>query len=205
MPVIALTLIPSLLHWPVMLTPVHIVLLELLIDPACSIVFEAEPEADDIMRRPPRALASSPFAASNIGVAVVQGIGAAVLLLVGYGSMLALGIDAAHSRTAVFITLIIGLFALILANRHPDHSLTAHSGMRNRWLPRMFVGIVLVLMLAIGVPYLREVMSLELPTLVSLAGAAILLVLTFFWLEGLRLALHAGKRSMKSSPARENP
>jgi Ca2+-transporting ATPase len=53
MPIIALTLVPSLLHWPVMLMPVHIVLLELLIDPACSIVFEAEPEADDIMQRPP--------------------------------------------------------------------------------------------------------------------------------------------------------
>src|SRR5690606_23031401 len=45
-PIIALALVPTLLHWPVLLLPVHIVLLELLIDPACSIVFEAEPEVE---------------------------------------------------------------------------------------------------------------------------------------------------------------
>jgi magnesium-transporting ATPase (P-type) len=54
MPIIALALVPTLLHWPVLLLPVHIVLLELLIDPACSIVFEAEPEDSDTMERPPR-------------------------------------------------------------------------------------------------------------------------------------------------------
>ena len=204
MPIIALTLVPSLLHWPVILMPVHIVLLELLIDPSCSIVFEAEPEADDIMQRPPRALTASPFAARNIGVAVVQGIGAAVLLLIGYGSMLGLGIDSTQSRTAVFIALIIGLFALILANRHPDHPLTSHGGLRNRWLRPMFVGIVLVLTLAIGVPYLRDVMGLALPTLGSLAGAAILLVLTFLWLEALRLALRVLARPNPTSLARES-
>jgi Ca2+-transporting ATPase len=185
--------------------PVHIVLLELLIDPACSIVFEAEPESADIMHRPPRPADSSPFAVGNIVVAVVQGIGAAVLLLVGYGVMLGLGIDAMQSRTAVFGALVIGLFALILANRDPAHALMAHGGMGNRWLRLMFVGIVLVLALATGVPYLREVMGLALPTLASLTGTAILLVLTFFWLEGLRLALHAFGQRKRPAPARENP
>ena len=205
MPIIALTLVPSLLHWPVMLMPVHIVLLELLIDPACSIVFEAEPEADDIMQRPPRALASSPFAAGNIGVAVVQGIGTALILLAGYGCMLGLGVDAAHSRTATFIALIISLFALILANRHPDHALMANGGRRNRWVRRMFAAILLLLALAIGVPFLREVMGLVTPTLADLLGAAIVFVLTFLWLEGLRLALHLFVRSTPSPLARENP
>uniref|UniRef100_UPI0037CA77AB cation-translocating P-type ATPase n=1 Tax=Polaromonas sp. TaxID=1869339 RepID=UPI0037CA77AB len=62
-PIIALALVPTLLHWPVLLLPVHIVLLELLIDPACSIVFEAEPEGSDLMARPPRPVSDSPFAA----------------------------------------------------------------------------------------------------------------------------------------------
>ena len=205
MPIIALTLIPSLLHWPVMLMPVHIVLLELLIDPACSIVFEAEPEADDIMQRPPRALASSPFAAGNIGIAVVQGIGTALVLLAGYGGMLGLGVDAAHSRTATFIALIISLFALILANRHPQHALMARGGRRNLWVRRMFAAILLLLALAIGVPFLREVMGLVVPTLADLLGAAIVFMLTFLWLEGLRLALRLFVHSTPSTLARENP
>jgi Ca2+-transporting ATPase len=50
LPIVALALAPTLLHWPALLLPVHIVLMELLIDPACSIVFEAEPEAPGIMR-----------------------------------------------------------------------------------------------------------------------------------------------------------
>ncbi len=197
MPIIALTLVPSLLHWPVLLMPVHIVLLELLIDPSCSIVFEAEPEADGIMQRPPRALAASPFAAGNIGVAVVQGIGAAVLMLIGYGSMLGLGMDAEHSRAAVFISLILALFALVLANRHPDRALLSPGTARNRWLRPMFLGVLLVLGLSIGVPYLRAVMGLALPTVSSLAGAVILIVLIFLWLEGLRLALARRPRGQR--------
>ncbi|KRG44105.1 ATPase [Stenotrophomonas pictorum JCM 9942] len=199
MPIIALTLVPSLLHWPVMLMPVHIVLLELLIDPSCSIVFEAEPEADGVMQRPPRALAESPFAAGNIAVAIVQGIGAAMVLLAGYGSILSAGIDVTHGRTAVFIALIFGLFALVLANRHPDHSLVARGHMRNRWLRPMFLGVVLLLTLAISVPYLRHIMGLSMPTPVIVAGAAIMLALTFIWLEGLRLALRLSAR-LKATP-----
>ncbi len=64
---ILLTLVPALLHWPALLLPVHIVLLELLIDPACSIVFEAEREAPDLMTRPPRPRHASPFALDNLG------------------------------------------------------------------------------------------------------------------------------------------
>lgn len=205
MPIIALTLIPSLLHWPVLLMPVHIVLLELLIDPACSIVFEAEPEADDVMRRPPRRLESSPFSGRNILVAVVQGLGVATVLLIGYGGMLRIGIDSAHARTTVFASLVIGLFALILANRDMTHSLISRSGLRNHWMPRMFAGIVLTLVLAVSVPYLRNVMGLATPDLASLMGLVVLLVLIFLWLEGLRLAVRASGSFNSSNPGRGNP
>ncbi len=81
LPIVALALAPTLLHWPALLLPVHIVLMELLIDPACSIVFEAEPEAPDIMQRPPRAVADSPFALRALWPALLQGAGVAALLL----------------------------------------------------------------------------------------------------------------------------
>ena len=66
-PIIALALVPALLPWPVLLLPVHIVLLELLIDPACSIVFEAEQESPGLMQRPPRPLSDSPFGWDHLG------------------------------------------------------------------------------------------------------------------------------------------
>ena len=81
MPIVALVLVPSLLHWPALLLPVHIVLMELVIDPACSIVFEAEPEAFDIMERPPRPVMDSPFALRALWLPLLQGCGIAALLL----------------------------------------------------------------------------------------------------------------------------
>ena len=80
-PIIALALAPTLLHWPaLLLLPVHIVLMELLIDPACSIVFEAEPGARH-HAAPARAVADSPFALRALWPALLQGAGVAALLL----------------------------------------------------------------------------------------------------------------------------
>ena len=53
-PIVGLSLLPVLLKWPLVLFPVHIVFLELIIDPACTLVFEAEREEADVMQRPPR-------------------------------------------------------------------------------------------------------------------------------------------------------
>lgn len=53
-PIAGLALVPVLLKWPLVLLPVHIVFLELIIDPACSVAFEAEAEEANVMRRPPR-------------------------------------------------------------------------------------------------------------------------------------------------------
>ena len=189
MPIIALALVPALLHWPVLLMPVHIVLLELLIDPACSIVFEAEPEADGIMSRPPRARTSSPFARANLEHGVIQGLGFAAILLCGYGWMLDRGMSAVQARTGVFIALVIGLFLLVLANRNLSRSLLARMG--NPWLPRMFGGVAAMLVVVIGVSFFRGVMALTLPDTTALAWAAAMLLATVGWLEGWR---HVARR-----------
>jgi P-type Ca2+ transporter type 2C len=182
MPIIALALVPALLHWPVLLMPVHIVLLELLIDPACSIVFEAEPEAGDIMSRPPRARTSSPFARANLEHGVVQGLGFAIILLCGYGGMLGHGASAVQARGAVFIALVIGLLLLILANRSLSRPLLARMG--NPWLLHMFGGIAAMLAVVIGVPFFRRVMALAPPDGEALAWIAAMLLASVAWLEG---------------------
>ena len=203
-PIIALTLIPPLLHWPVLLMPVHIVLLELLIDPACSILFEAEPESADIMQRPPRPLDASPFAWPNLVIAVVQGLGFAGVLLLGFYGLLLGGVGPEQGRTAVFIALVAGLFVLILANRDPAHALVASQAGRNRWLPRMFAANVLILLLAIGLPYFRAIMGLAAPGLAALAGLSGMLALTFLWLEGLRLGVRGFAARRQVLPGRSD-
>ncbi|GAA0258256.1 hypothetical protein GCM10009126_24400 [Rhodanobacter caeni] len=183
MPIIALALVPTLLHWPVLLMPVHIVLLELVIDPACSVVFEAEPADEGIMRRPPRAPSDSPFAAANLRYAVIQGLGFAGILLLGFGLLTGWGVEAAHSRSAVFIALIVGLFLLTLANRDLAHPALARQRARNPWLPRMFGGVAAMLAVVIGLPFFRHVMGLSLPNASLLLASGGMLLAALAWLE----------------------
>ncbi|MGN2254244.1 cation-translocating P-type ATPase [Frateuria sp. GZRe12] len=188
MPIIALALVPALLHWPVLLMPVHIVLLELLIDPACSIVFEAEPEAGDVMTRPPRAEGESPFAARRLGRAVLQGLGVATVLLLGFGWLLHEGVNAAQARGAVFAALLGSLFLLILANRHPARAVLARSAARNRWIGRLGGALLLMLVAAFGVPFLRAVMDLALPGAMAAGAMLAMLAGALAWLEAQRRA-----------------
>jgi Ca2+-transporting ATPase len=197
MPIIVLALVPTLLHWPVLLMPVHIVLLELLIDPACSIVFEAEPESAGIMTRAPRARGESPFASANLQYAVIQGLGFALILLAGYGLLLQQGGDPSKNRTAVFAALVLGLFLLTLANRDLSHSLFARRTAGNPWLLRMFGGLTTMLMVAIGVPFFRHVMGLAVPDPSGLAFVSAMLAASIAWFEVLRrTARQVRKRSL---------
>src|SRR5690606_25183717 len=132
------------------------------------IVFEAEPADDDIMQGPPRAPSDSPFAAANLRHAVIQGLGFAGILLLGYGLLLGQNLDATQSRSAVFIALVIGLFLLTLANRDLTHPALARHPAKNPWLARMFGAVALMLSVVIGVPFLRGVMSLAVPAPLSL-------------------------------------
>jgi Ca2+-transporting ATPase len=198
MPIIALALVPTLLHWPVLLMPVHIVLLELVIDPACSVVFEAEPADEGIMRRPPRAPSDSPFAAANLRYAVIQGLGVAAILLLGYGVLVGQGLDAAQGRGAVFIALVLGLFLLTLANRDASRPALARTPAKNPWLPRMFGGVALMLAIVIGVPFFRGVMGLALPNAPTLLASIGMLLAAIAWLELLR---HTARITRRAPPA----
>ncbi|NMM75319.1 ATPase [Acidovorax sp. SRB_14] len=185
-PIIALALVPTLLHWPVLLLPVHIVLLELLIDPACSIVFEAEPEDPGLMERAPRPVADSPFAAAPLVFSVLQGLGLAALLLAGQAWMVAQGWSTEQGRATVFSTLVLGVMLLILANR--DLSRPAWHGVtdRNPWLWRMAAAMALLLVAVLGLPWLRTLMGLALPGPGGLAVGGALLALSLAWLELVR-------------------
>ena len=73
-PIAGLSLIPVLLNWPLILLPVHVVFLELIIDPACSIVFEAQAEEPNTMNRPPRRLSERLFDRSLAVSSLCQGL-----------------------------------------------------------------------------------------------------------------------------------
>ncbi|NMM11000.1 MAG: cation-translocating P-type ATPase [Polaromonas sp.] len=185
-PIIGLALVPALLQWPVLLLPVHIVLLELLIDPACSIVFEAEPEDRGLMERPPRPVSSSPFAAAPVGYAVLQGLGIAAVLLLGFSWLAGRDWSAAQGRSTVFLALVLSVLLLILANRDLTRPALMGVTAANPWLGRMAAAVGLLLVAVLGMPWLRNVMGLEWPGTEGLAVAILLLALCGIWLEGVR-------------------
>ena len=194
-PIIALALVPTLLHWPVLLLPVHIVLLELLIDPACSIVFEAEPEDADTMQRPPRPVADSPFAVAPLLWSVLQGAGIAAVLLAGQAWLVAQCWQPEQGRAVVLVALVACVLLLILANR--DLARPALRGVTdpNPWLWRMAAAMGALLVSVLGLPWLRQVMGLAWPGLQGLAVGACLLALCLVWLELVRRISRSGKVS----------
>ena len=186
-PIIALVLVPTLLAWPVLLLPVHIVLLELLIDPACAIVFEADPPAANLMTRPPRLRTASPFALNNLLQGLVQGLGVALLLLLGNAWLAAAGATPVASRSVVFIALVLSVLLLIWANQRVLKSAPAQSTSSNPWLARIVVATASVLILILALPPLRQLMKLTVPDQLGLIAVACLLVLAMIWLSSVRL------------------
>ena len=117
-PIAGLSLIPIFMaHLPLILWPVHIVFLELIINPACSIIFEAEKEEENVMSRPPKKLDEPFFGAKKIWFSCLQGAGILIVTLVVYFGGLHFSFEANQVRTMAFTTLIISNIAIILTNR----------------------------------------------------------------------------------------
>jgi Ca2+-transporting ATPase len=186
LPIIALALVPALLHWPVLLMPVHIVLLELLIDPACSVVFEAEPEDPDIMDQPPRPVSDSPFGRAPVLNAVLQGAGVAAVLLAGHAALISAGWGTGEARAVVFSALVLSVMLLVVANRNTSRPLWQGLNGSNPWLLRMLGAECALLAAVLGVPWLRELMGLGWPGLQGVWLVAGLLALSWAWLALVR-------------------
>jgi Ca2+-transporting ATPase len=116
-PIVGMSLLPVLCGWPLMLLPVHIVLLELIIDPACSVVFEAEPAEPDVMLRPPRDPREPLFSRATVELAVFQGVGVLLAVLAVFALARRMGQGEAEIRALTFTALVAANLALILTNR----------------------------------------------------------------------------------------
>ncbi|MCI2807694.1 cation-translocating P-type ATPase [Eoetvoesiella caeni] len=189
-PVVALALFPTLFHWPIVLFPLHIVLLELIIDPSCSIVFEAQPEKSDIMKRPPRELTHTPFSLSNLGYAIVQGVGISFILLLGYwmlGSMPAL--SETQERVIVYISLVAGVLLLVVKNGEFSVSLSAGASKSSNLLIGFIVLITGLLIAITTVPMANEIFQFRRPEFFDWGFAAIMVAIMAIWLETFKRAM----------------
>ena len=122
-PIAGLALLPLLFGLPLILTPIHIAFLEMVIDPACSIVFEAETDEDDLMRRPPRSPESRLLSGRLIGWSLLQGVLAFAAVAASFAGGLAREMPENELRALVFVSLVLINVSLILVNRSFSGSL----------------------------------------------------------------------------------
>jgi P-type Ca2+ transporter type 2C len=158
-PIVGLSLIPVMLGWPAVLMPVHILFLQLIIDPVCSIVFEAEPEEADVMRRPPRLSSARLFDYKVLRHGLLQGALLLVVVLAIFGFTLYRGMGANEARALTFTTLVLASIGLIFTNRSWSKSALATLQSANPALWWVTSGALAILTLVLFLPVLNNLFS----------------------------------------------
>lgn len=144
--------------WPLLLLPVHIAFLELIIDPSCSLIFEAEEAEVDVMRRSPRRGTDRLFSRKTVGLAVLQGLTVlAVCLAIVFLALPGHGPDAA--RALSFAALVVSFLTVILVNRSWSRSLFRMLRTPNAAMWWVLVGATLLLSAILTVPALQRLLS----------------------------------------------
>lgn len=199
-PIVGLSMIPVFVpSWPLLLFPVHIVFLELIIDPSCSLIFEAEEAEDDVMRRRPRSPDERLFAWSTVGVALAQGLS---VLAACIGVFLLARQEHAPdaARGLTFATLVVAFLAVILVNRSWARSAFSMFQTRNAALRWVLLGTTGLLAIVLFVPAAQGLLHFAPlhPTDLALAlGAGVVCV---GWFELLKLVRRLRARSGGAGP-----
>ena len=181
-PIAGMSLIPVLFNLPLILLPVHIVFLELIIDPACSIVFESEKEEHNVMQRRPRQKDEGLFTQRNLVLSLLQGVVVLGVVLVVYAGALARGYGETEVRTLAFTTIVIANLSLILTNRSWSETIITSLRTQNKALIWVFSGTLVCLFLVLYIPVLRDLFrfgSVPLLDLVICAGAGVISIIWF--------------------------
>lgn len=135
-PIILTVFIPLALGWiyPNIFSPVHIIFLELIMGPTCSIVFENEPIEKNTMHEKPRPYTTTFFNKRELTTSIIQGLGITIGTLLAYQYAVAQGFDEAYTRTMVFTVLIVANIFLTLVNRSFYYSIFTTLRYKNKMI-----------------------------------------------------------------------
>lgn len=153
-PIILIVLLPLTLGWayPAIFTPLHVIFLELIMGPTCSIIYENEPLEKNMMNQPPRPFTSTFFNWSELGTSIIQGLAITGGLLVIYQYAYHQYHEEMITRTMVFTTLIVANICLTLVNRSFYYSVLSTMRYRNNLVPAI---ISMTLLLTSGFIYMK--------------------------------------------------
>ncbi|MBI5031071.1 MAG: cation-translocating P-type ATPase [Chloroflexi bacterium] len=186
-PIAGMSLIPVVLHLPLVLMPVHIVFLELIIDPACSTIFEAEPEEANVMNRPPRNPSEPLFGRKTLLMSLLQGASVLAIVLAVFAIALYRGVTENEARSQSFTTLIIANLGLILTNRSWTRTIAATLRTPNTALWWVLGSASVFLMLVLYVPVLRDLFQFAALDAIDLLICLVAGLLSIAWFELLKV------------------
>ncbi len=182
-PIAGLALLPLLdSAAPLILLPIHIVIIEMIIDPTCALVFEAEQPDRDLMKRPARPPDQKLFSSREVTLALLQGLSVFVACSVVYQTSASAN-DYEVARTLVFCSLISSLIALIYFNRSSSASFREVLARRNPALHAVTAFAVACLVLALSVPMIRDRFSFAVISLDQFFWSSLIGVASLLWVE----------------------
>jgi Ca2+-transporting ATPase len=188
-PIILIVTIPLLFSWKFsnIFTPIHVIFLELIMGPTCSIIYENEPMEPGTMKRPPRIMSETFLSGKQLRISIVQGLViAAGCLGIGYIYMNN-GQSEIVIRTVVFITLLISNIFLTLANRSFRYPVYKTLGYKN-YLVAVVTGIsALFIATLFFVPFMQHLFILTVIPIKDLIICILIAAICSFWIELLKI------------------
>jgi Ca2+-transporting ATPase len=187
-PIILTVFLPLVLGWmyPAIFSPVHVIFLELIMGPTCSIIYENEPIEQNIMQQKPRPLTKTFFNWKELSTSIVQGLAITVGTLSIYQYAVHQGYGESETRVMVFITLISANIFLTLVNRSFYYSLFITLKYKNR-LVGIMIGITLLLTaLLLYVPVFNHFFEFSHPSGKQLWISALAGCLSVVWFEAIK-------------------
>ena len=184
-PIILTVFIPLALGWmyPNILSPVHIIFLELIMGPTCSIIFENEPMEENTMHNKPRPFTESFFNWNELTTSIIQGLVITAGSLLMYQYAVLQGSNENQTRTMVFIVLITANIFLTLVNRSFYYSILTTLKYKNKLVPLMIGISVFITSLLLFVPYFTAFFGFEILTSFQITIAILIGFISVIWYE----------------------
>ncbi len=187
-PIILIVVIPIMLHWKFsnLFSPVHVIFLELIMGPTCSIIYENEPMEPNTMNRPPLKLGTTFLSFSQLTISIIQGlIITSGCLGLGY-YYLTNGSSENIVRTIVFTTLLFSNIFLTLINRSFIYSVFKTIKYKNILVPFITALTLALIFILIYVPFARNLFELNLISINQIMLCVVVAIISTFWIEPIK-------------------
>ena len=184
-PIVMIVFIPLVLGWiyPNIFSPVHIIFLEIIMGPTCSIIYENEPMEPNLMLQKPRPFTTTFFNLKEIMISIIQGLAITLGLLFIYQYCVRENCTESGTRTAIFLTLIASNIFLTLANRSFYYSTFTTLGYKNN-LVLMIIGItVLITVSLLLIPVFSHFFMFETVSTPQIGISILVGFVSVMWIE----------------------